>query len=467
MSFLAVISFAVLAAAPISAADADRPYNIVVLDICSARADRFGAHGGRTSLTPGLDAFAKEAATFENAWAQSSWCLPNYAALLTGHRPEVNGLYMNTPFRPLPDWEKTVAQDLREAGYRTGGFTAGVYTLPSWGLDRGFDTYVNHFSTSAELPGRFSDMAPEIENWAARASTQPFFLYATVDDLHAPYQTDESSADYAAGSPDTSTMNVGFYRAYNGEPMPVGSPLGAKAAAFRRDPKALAALKSRYDRSVSEVDRSISRFLDDLRRRGLWERTIVVVTADHGELLGEHGLLGHTEGLYEPILHVPMFVRHPGYPGSAGAKIKALVERIDLPATFVESAGVPSDDLELQGRSLLPLLADPSAPWRSVAYASSKRNMAESSDWIIDQRAVRDERWKLIWSLPKGRWELFDLREDPLETRDLSTERPDVVARLAFALESETEFARPHGSGTPSGRQRAPSPPLLQVPERR
>lgn len=443
----------------------EAPLNVVVIDICSARADRFGAYGGPAGLTPGLDAFAKTAATFENAWAQSSWCLPNYASLMTGHRPEVDGLYANIPFRGLPAWDKTVAEKMREAGYRTGGFTAGAYTLPAWGLDRGFDTYVNHFSTSEEIPGRFADMTPEIESWMANASTAPFFLYATVDDLHAPYQSDEPGEAFDGPAPDTSTMNVGFYRAYNGEPLPADSPLAAKAAAFRRDPKALEALKRRYDRAVRSVDRSIARFLQDLKKRGLQDRTIVVVTADHGELLGEHGLLGHTEGLYEPVLRVPMFVRHPRYPSSAGTKIGALVERIDLTPTLLESAGAGTDGLELQGRSLLPLLADPAAPWRRIAYSSSKRNVAEATDWTIDERAVRDERWKLIWSLAKGRWELYDLKEDPLETRDLSEARPDVTARLAFELEDETERARPHAAGRPSGREDRPAS-SLETPER-
>lgn len=441
---------AALAAAGARAEEA--PLNVVVLDVCSARADRLGPYGGPPGLTPRLDAFAREAATFENAWAQSSWCLPNYATLMTGHRPEVHGLYANLPFRPLPDWEETLAERLRRDGYRTGGFTAGVYALPAWGLDRGFDTYVNRFSTSAALPGRFSEIAPEIEAWVTRPSSRPFFLYATIDDLHAPYQGDEEE-DYDGPSLDTSTMNVGFYRAYNGEPLPEGSPLAAKAAAFRRDPKALEALGRRYDGAVRSVDRSIGRFLDGLKRKGLWERTVVVVTADHGELLGEHGLLGHTEGLYEPILRVPLLVRHPRYPASAGARVKALVERIDLTPTLLASAGASDDGLELQGRSLLPLLADPGTPWRRFSYASSKRNLAQAGDRLIDERAVRDARWKLIWSARAGQWRLFDLERDPAETRDLSRERPDQVARLAFQLQAEAEAARTHAAGRPSGRE--------------
>lgn len=444
------LAFLLLLACAARAAEA--PLNIVVLDICSARADRFGVYGADSGLTPGLDAFAEESATFENAWAQSSWCLPNYATLLTGHRPEVNGVYTNLPFRGLPDWEETVAERLRKAGYRTGAFTAGVYTLPAWGLDRGFDAYVNKFSTAEARPGRFTDLAPEIEDWIVKDSSRPFFLYATVDDLHSPYQSDEASFDGTAL--DTETLSVRFFRAYNGEP--ADAALAAKVDAFRKDPGALKAVRARYDAAVRSTDRSVVGFLQRLKARGLWDRTVVVVTADHGELLGEHALLGHTEGLYEPVLRVPLLIRHPRYPRSAGARVKALVERIDLPPTFAQVGGADISGMEMQGRSLIPLLADPDARWRRTAYASSKRNMAAISDWTIDERAVRDERWKLLWSLSRGRWELYDLKNDPEETLDRAEDRPEVVARLAFELQTQAENARTHAPGRPSGKNSAP-----------
>lgn len=444
-------------------ARAEDPLNIVVIDICSLRADRVGAYGSRAGLTPDLDAFARDATTFENAWAQSSWCLPNYATLMTGHRPEVHGLYSSLPFRGLPAWEETVAERMRRAGYRTGGFTAGVYTLPAWGLDRGFDVYANHFSTAPLRPGRFADMLPDIEGWIVKESSRPFFLYATVDDLHAPYGN-ASTGSAVAATRDVDDIGVDFFRAYNGEPVIPGSKMASRLDAFRRDPTALERLSRLYDENVRSVDRSISRFLSTLKKRGLWDRTLVVITADHGELLGEHGLLGHTEGLYEPVLRVPLLVRHPRYKTSLGARIPALVERIDLTPTLIESGGATTARMELQGRSLLPLLAFRDAPWRNIAYASSKRNAPKSADWLIDERAVRDERWKLIWSLHKDRWELYDLKDDPSETRDLSKERPNVTARLARQMMGATERARTHAAGRPSGyddaENRLQSPPL-------
>lgn len=440
-----LVLLSVLAAAPAFAAAP----NLVVIDVCSARADRFGAFGGTKGDTPGLDAFAREAASFQNFWAQSSWCLPNYATLLTGLRPEAHGLVADEPFRKLPDAVPTLAELLSRAGYRTAAFSSGAHDLSAWRLDRGFDAYVDHFSTDEAKAGRFADSIPDIERFLDAGDGRPFFVYATVDDLHTPYQTDASDP---GPDLDTATVSVAFFRAYDEGAEP-GSPLAAKLEAFRKDPKSLKKVEERYRASLRAVDRAVTRFLGILKKRGLWDNTVVVVTADHGELLGEHGLLGHTEGLYQGVLRVPALIRDPASPRAAGARIDALTERIDLTPTLLEAAGALPVGAELQGRSLRPLLADPKAPWRTISYASSKRQRP-STDWDIDERAVRDARWKLMWSAAKGRWELYDLSKDPDEKKDLAAARPEVVARLALAMTAEIERARTHAAAEPSGRGR-------------
>jgi arylsulfatase A-like enzyme len=340
---LAATLAALLLAAPASA----RPPNIVVLDICSARADRFGAYGSTAALTPGLDAFAADAALFERAWAQGSWCLPNQATLLTGLRPEAHGLHAAEPGGPAVKLT-TLAERLRAAGYRTGGFTGGAFLQPAWGLSRGFDRYESALASAAARTEGLDALRPAIEGWLDQPSEKPFFLYATVDDLHAPYGGPGASTAALAG--------VAFFRAYNGEP----GASDPAAAALRGDAAFLAELSARYDGAVRRMDRAVSAFLAELRRRGLWEHTLVVVTADHGEMLGEKGLLGHTERLYEPVLRVPLLVRHPRLRASRGARVRALVERADLTPTLLEAAGAP--DRSLPGSSLLPLLRDPAAP---------------------------------------------------------------------------------------------------------
>ena len=441
---------------------AEPKLNVIILDICSARADHFGFNGYKRGTTPEIDKLAKKSVVFDQAWAQSSWCLPNYATLFTGHIPEVHGQYTNLPFQDLPSFETTLAQKMKESGYRTGGFTGGVYFLPAWGLDRGFDRFTNRFSTTTALPAEFSSYSSDVLDWIGKDSRKPFFVYATVDDLHSPYQSDDPETfdpGYEGVAHSTDVLSVRFFRAYNGEPLDEGSPLQGTLERFRQDKRAVEHVAAHYDAALKQADGSIAAFVRRLKQLGLWDKTVVIITGDHGELLGEHGLLGHTEGIYEPILRVPLLVHFPGREDLAGRRLHDLVERVDLMPTVLDIGKAPTRGLELQGKSLLPLLEGSAPRLREYAFASSKRNMARVTDRALDERAVRDERWKLHWYLHKDRFELYDLQNDPGETEDLSSKKPDVVARLSFELLKNAELSRPHAPGLPSGRQ--PSAPLV------
>lgn len=429
--------------------------NLVVIDVCSLRADRVGAYGGPKKNTPRIDELAARGVLFENALAQGSWCLPNYATLFTGLPSEAHGLYTNRP-RPLPPGVPTLAETLRDAGYETAGFSGGVYLLPEWGLTRGFDHYVNAFSTGHGRPQ--ADVAEQIEGisrWlegrgrAENERRRPFFLYVAVDDLHAPIEPRSPVEDsgYAGVALDTRTWSVPFARAYSGEKEGWPGSLEPLLEEFKSDPRHLAHLSARYDAAVRDMDEGVGRLLRRLQQGGLDQDTVILLTADHGESLGEHGLLGHTQGLYEPTLRVPLIVVEPRRPDLAGRRVKALVERGDIMPTLLDWAGVPAPDLP--GRSLVPLLSNPGAPWRRYAFASQRRNLAgnDGQDLAIDERVARDSRWKLHWSLDKGGYELYDLESDPGETRDLASARPDVVMRLAYELSLWVERSRPHAPG--------------------
>jgi arylsulfatase A-like enzyme len=261
---------------------------------------------------------------------------------------------------------------------------------------------------------------------------------------------------YAGVALDTRTWTVPFARAYSGEAQGWPEELGPLVEAFRSGPRHLAHLSARYDAGVRDMDAGVGRLLDRLKAAGLEKDTVVLLTADHGESLGEHGLLGHTQGLYEPTLRVPLIVLEPRRPELAGRRVKALVERGDLMPTLLDWAGAAPPPLP--GRSLDPLLGDPAAPWRRYAFASQRRNLAgnDGTEALIDERAVRDERWKLLWSLDREP-RLYDLLDDPGETRDLARERPEVAARLSQELSAWVERSRPHAPG----RDGAAAPSLL------
>ena len=193
-----------------------------------------------------------------------------------------------------------------------------------------------------------------------------------------------------------------------------------------------------------------------MREMGIEDNTVLIISADHGELLGEKGLINHTQSLYEPVVHVPLMVKDPAIPEADGKRFKQLVQRIDLMPTILDMAGVSQYGLGLQGRSLTPLLKDPRAPWRDYAFARNRRNMpyVNDADLVLDERVVRDGCWKLHHYLYKTDWELYDLCSDPLETKELSRSRPDIAARLAFQLIKNMEESRPHQPGPPAGLNR-------------
>ncbi|MBI2362304.1 MAG: sulfatase [Elusimicrobia bacterium] len=453
-----------LAAGAALAQAAPPPLNVVVIDVCSARADHFGAYGYKKDVTPGLDAAAKDGVLFENAMAQSSWCLSNYASLFTGHTPEVHGVYAMAP-RTLPKDQATVTQRMKEAGYDTAAYSGGTWMLPDWGLNRGFDHYINTLSTGAALTA-FAKKMPEMLDWVSSRAGRPFFLYASIEDLHIPYSPDlhvleEPNAD---GVTLDGGRRAPLLRGADGAPPKKSDPPAPEPGLPKGRSRALPELVSKYDASLGRADRQISLFLSKLKEKGLWDKTVVIVTGDHGESLGEHGLTGHMEGLYQPMLHVPLIMHHPGYPQLKGRRYPQLVQRIDLAPTLLDIASQPYGDMELQGASLMTLLENPAAPWREYAFAASKRSTQFAKDFVLDERVVRTKRWKLHWYMQRNRYELYDLETDPLEENDLAAKRPDVVANLSFELIRHLELSRPHAPGLPSGKTPAAPAALERRP---
>lgn len=445
-----LMAAALLLAPPIAAAP-----NMVVIDICSVRADHMGTYGYKRNTTPRMDALARTGAVFENVSAVGSWCLPNYATLFTGRYPESHGLYSNS-VRGIPQFHATLAEKLKEAGYETAAFSGGVYLLPEWGMDRGFDHYVNSFSSVSgnRHPAPLAANLDEVGKWLRERNNSkgnPFFLYVAVDNLHAPIELEgpiQYDHGYAGVASDTRTMGVPFARAYSGEPDGYPESIIPLVSDFKSNPSHLNHYIARYDSALRETDSQVGRFLDKLKALGLDKKTIIVLTGDHGETLGEHDLLGHTQGLYETNLKTPLIIRDQSSPAISGKRFKQLVERADIMPTLLDWAGVDASALALPGRSLLPLLHNTTVQWRQYAFASSRRNFPTTEiDPRLDERMVRDERWKLHYYSYKKSYELYDLKNDPGETKDVAAEQPAETSRLSFELMKWLENNRPHQPG--------------------
>jgi arylsulfatase A-like enzyme/Tfp pilus assembly protein PilF len=399
---LAAAVLAVLALAALWAARAGRPgrwlgarpRNLLVVTLDTLRADRVGAYGYAAALTPRLDGLAARGLRFARASTVVPLTLPAHSSLFTGTFPARHGVRDNGGFY-LPDEQVTLAELLRERGYRTGGFVSSFVLDGRWGIQQGFDRYFDDFDLAAfkEAPGMDAIQRPgtqtvdEALRWLGEDRTRPFFAWVHLYDPHAPYEPPEP---YASRFPATAS--------------------GA------------------YDGEIAATDALVGRVLDALEADGRLRDTLVVAVGDHGEMLGEHGEQTHGFFVYEAATHIPLIVAGPAVPSRV---VEAPVRIVDVMPTLLDLLGVPPPPA-IQGASLLPLARGERLDLLAVSESWYPRYHYGWSELV----AVQDGRYKLIRA---PRTELYDLREDPREAVNLASQesrRAEAMERALQALEA-------------------------------
>jgi arylsulfatase A-like enzyme len=393
--------------------EASRP-NVVIVTLTAQRRDRLGPYGGPP--TPALDGFAAQALVFDRAVAQTHWTLPAQATLLSSRYPTSHGVLKRG--QALSDDATTLPELLQFYRYRTGAFVSGLDLDASLGLTQGFEIYDDE---TADKPIRPLDGTLNAAlAWLDTVGDDPFLLYIQSYDAHDPY-------------------------CRSGQPAVVGEPLAGRRLdrSFLKalDPAGLsasdrAAVVACYDQGVQNNDRGLGRLLAALDRRGSAHNTLMIVLAEHGETLGEHGSYDRfgSQDLYQQVTHVPLMIRGPGVPVGRSDR---QIEVVDLMPTVLDFLDIPMH-WEVQGESLAALL-------RGQAVAPAGAGFSETGDggW-----AVTAWPWKLVgWS---DRQMLFDLGSDPGETQDVARENPKIVFGLsqAYAGWYREVSARPLGART-------------------
>ncbi len=317
------------------------PVILVTLD--TTRRDAVPPWGGSRRLTPNLRDLARRATAFERAVSTAPWTLPSHASMFTGLYPSHH--LGGATLQALPSRATTLAELLAEHGYVTAGFAGGFFCSSRFGVSQGFMVY--HEPGNWEIPGdRLTDLVLDFLDGMGNASP---FLFVNLFDAHEPYQAPESFRARSGAERLSSrrTFHPPWDRIVGGEP-------GAWVAAVKRDipypPAALRALRAEYDAEVSFDDFQLGRLIQALRARGLYDRSLFVVVADHGEFLGEHRLLDHGGRLDPELIEVPLLVKFPGQRTSR--TVSDLVSVVDLYPTVLEAAGIrpPASD----GISLVP-----------------------------------------------------------------------------------------------------------------
>lgn len=372
--------------------------NVLLITLDTVRADHLGCYGDTTAETPAIDGLARAGTLFTRAYSPVPLTLPAHATLFTGLEPPAHGLVDNG-ITASELGAPTLAERLHAAGYDTGAFVAAFVLNRVFGLSRGFAHYDDGPAEEAELEGLFRRVAPGEERvdaalaWLDRPRQVPFFLWVHLYDAHAPHVAPGRFAQRYAARP------------YAGE--------------------------------LAYLDGQVRRLLDVLEARGLTRDTLVVLSADHGEGLGEHGELTHGFLLHDATLRVPLVLRWPGRL-PVGRHDERPVALVDVAPTVLDLLGLAPNPVR-HGRRLFN--GEATSGWERVLWAQSDYP-ARQYGWGA-LRSVRRGDWKYV---DGPRPELFDVRHDPRELVDLSRREPRRAAelhRLVSATDGKLSQARP------------------------
>jgi len=435
----------------------NRP-SIILIMVDTLRADYLGTYGFEGDISPNLDRLAEESVLFERCYAQAPWTKPSIASLFTSLHPMTHnvlshkGRYMKRGSDTdrtdaLSDEATTIAESLREAGYATAALVANPWILPDQGFGQGFDHFDGSFAgntTTAEV------VFTAARAWLkSRPADRPFFLYLHLMDVHGPYTTPDDDFAALRDSP-----SLGTDRPLTESELKRFRRYLARVPWIRgEDARQLRTWRGRYAAGVRAFDRRLGPFLDDLRTTGVLDEAALVVTADHGEELLDHGGWDHGYNLHEHQLRVPLMIRAPG-PPRAVRRIHETVELLDVMPTLVAMAGTRTP-VGLHGRDLSPLL-------EGLPELERPRSLLASGvKWAPTRHALRLGPHKLITTLPNGPLFLFDVEQDPTEQRDLALEQPDAVLELLTELDRHltspafrARFARKEVAVPPSVEER-------------
>lgn len=382
--------------------------NVVVYLIDALRADHLGCYGYDRPVSPNIDRFADRSILFEKAQAQTSWTRASVASVFTGLMPQVHSA--NDDDDALSDSVTTIAEYLQAEGYQTGAFSANGNAGPNVGFAQGFDTFENLGPTRSE------ELNSEAFSWLDTLQRdRPFFLWVHAVDPHAPYDPpDDLRREFAAKVTEKDLGSVARVESLTQHPDRLSLAL-------------IDDMVSLYDAEIAANDRSFGALISDLKKRGIYDETLIILVSDHGEEFYDHGGWTHGKTLYAEQLDIPLVVKLPGEQGSQ--RISQVVQHVDILPTVL---GVVGLDLsaEIQGVDLRALLTEQGKlQWENHSFSSLDLRGRKGT-------SVYDGRWKMIRLHDRGRGhhpELFDKDSDRLERTDSSSTSPALMATmLAF-----------------------------------
>ena len=383
-------------------------YNLVLVTIDTLRADHLGAYGYPRNTSPVIDGLADEAVLFENAIVPVALTGPSHASMLTGLYPAGHGVLTNA-YR-LAGTNVTLAEVLRSRGYQTAAFVAARAIL---GRGSGFDQGFEFFDEGRSRKLRAAEVTRQAVRWLEeRVDDGNFFLWVHYYDVHCDYDAPEPFFDM-------------FDPGYSGSIDPKGKCGKAHYNKMKLSADDLTYIRALYDGEIRYVDHHVGILLRKLEELGLKEKTILILTSDHGESLGERGLIGHDLALDDYEIRVPLIVRHPALEGSH-RRVRQQVELVSLLPTVFDLLEV-SRHAAFAGESFAPLLVGEEGG-RRFAFSQLEPVKGRAQSY-----SVRGEGWKLLVH-PDGREELHSLDHGE-EAPSPAEERPELTASMRKTLQ--------------------------------
>lgn len=422
--------------------------NVILITIDALRADHLSCLGYCRKTTPRLDEFAKKGILFSQAISVGSGTTPSFPSILTSSYPLMYGGYER-----LSKDRTTIAEVLKSAGYSTAAFHSNPYLSRYYGYDRGFDTFEDFFRKSPEsetLTDKVKDRVKNMLNeddllyrflrkayggvcmllknenipyeiaevinekafsWLKEHSNNNFFLWVHYMDVHEPGMPPYKYLRYFRHQHVSKQEIKKFYKKI-------------RRYSKRVSYEELKMLIDLYDCKIRYVDYVIGSLLDELENMDIMHNTLIVVTADHGDEFLEHGELGHHESLYDELLHVPLLIYAPEIIGK-NIVIEDLVSLLDLSPTILDILDTEKPK-KFIGKSLLAVIKGKERRSSGVISEVAHEKGNPKVDFSKRKTSYRTEKWKFILDRKNGRCELYNLQEDPMETKNLAEIEPDL-----------------------------------------
>jgi arylsulfatase A-like enzyme len=435
--------------------------NVLLISIDTLRADRLSCYGNRRLTSPAIDGIASAGVVFRRAYSTSSWTLPAHASMLTGMYSASHGADMSLNlseaerFDPLSPGVPTLAEKLRERGYRTAGFVSNPWVGSTFGLARGFNEYHERLDRYPQFIGmtdsllcrsmaalgicsardydgelRVDEFLPDVLEWLRKRSESPFFLFLHFMEPHTPYDPPEKYRLDASGRP------IPIFREFD----------LLMSGKFSLPPARQTEVDRLYEGEISCLDDKLSELFGLLDHLGLTQNTLVIITSDHGESLGEHGLWTHGNSLYEEQVHVPLIMRLPGIIPAGRVIEYKLASLVDVVPSVLDLTGTPPA-LGVQGLSLR-------AAWESGTDRPLRAVFAELRPSVGWRRTNPDlgRGLRMIRTIDAhyiegndGPRELYRTAEDRLEEHNVIKTEPTLAQSLETALHGWQARTGPEG----------------------